>query len=230
MKTRSRSLAAAPGWPRARCTQRVDRVARHRLETLSGPARHLLETAAVLGRSFRLHDAAAMLGETPAGLLPVVEEAADAGLVSAADDAFSFRHELIWHAVTEMIPRRAQGSAPAVRRVPAEPRRLGGIGCRAPAPSRGPRRSRRADRTGQGGGTDAADVPANRGPAGGAGPGAHACRGPGRRVTFGGRGGSPYCRRPAWNRPHGSRRTPWRSHCNPLTRRACGALCRQSGA
>ena len=92
----------------ARRLQRVDRVARHRLEALSGPARHLLETAAVLGRSFRLHDAAAMLGETPAGLLPVVEEAADAGLVSAADDAFSFRHELIWHAVAEMIPRPAR--------------------------------------------------------------------------------------------------------------------------
>jgi DNA-binding CsgD family transcriptional regulator len=88
----------------ARRPQRIDRVVRQRLEGFSRPARHLLETAAVLGRSFRLEDAAAMLGETPAGLLPAVEEAADAGLVATADDAFRFRHELIWQAAAQMIP------------------------------------------------------------------------------------------------------------------------------
>jgi DNA-binding CsgD family transcriptional regulator len=88
--------------------QRIDQVVRRRLEGLSGPARHLLQTAAVLGRSFRLEDAAAMLGETPAGLLPMAEEAADAGIVTAAEDVFWFRHELVWRAVAEMIPPPAR--------------------------------------------------------------------------------------------------------------------------
>jgi hypothetical protein len=50
-----------------------------RLESLSSQARHLLATAAVLGPSFRLEDAAEMLGQTPAALLPTVEEAMGAG-------------------------------------------------------------------------------------------------------------------------------------------------------
>ena len=41
-------------------------------------------TAAVLGSSFRLEDAAEMLGETPARLLPRVEEAMDTGIMTAA--------------------------------------------------------------------------------------------------------------------------------------------------
>jgi DNA-binding CsgD family transcriptional regulator len=51
-----------------------------------------------------------MLGETPAALLPVVEETVDAGIVVAGDDAFSFRHELMWRAVAHMI-------SPPARRV-----------------------------------------------------------------------------------------------------------------
>jgi len=38
----------------------------------------------VLGPSFRLEDAAEMLGETPAALLPIVDEAMDAGIMIAA--------------------------------------------------------------------------------------------------------------------------------------------------
>ena len=52
-------------------------------------------TAAVLGPSFRLEDAAEMLGETPAMLLPAVEEPMDAAIVTAAEHAFTFRHELL---------------------------------------------------------------------------------------------------------------------------------------
>ena len=92
----------------AQLPQRVHRVAQRRLDGLSKKARHLLVTAAVLGPSFRLEDAAEMLGETPAGLLPTVEEAMDTGLMTAADNAFSFRHELLRRAVAEMIPRPAR--------------------------------------------------------------------------------------------------------------------------
>ncbi len=89
----------------AQLPQRVHRVAQRRLDGLSKKARHLLETAAVLGPSFRLEDTAEMLGKPPAGLLPTLEEAMDTGLMAAADNAFSFRHELLRRAVAEMIPR-----------------------------------------------------------------------------------------------------------------------------
>jgi DNA-binding CsgD family transcriptional regulator len=89
----------------AQLPRRVHRVAQRRLDGLSKQARHLLVTAAVLGPSFRLEDAAEMLGETPAALLPTVEEAMDTGIVTAAGNAFSFRHELLRRAVSEMIPQ-----------------------------------------------------------------------------------------------------------------------------
>jgi DNA-binding CsgD family transcriptional regulator len=88
--------------------QRVRCVAQRRLDGLSKQARHLLVTAAVLGPSFRLEDAAEMLGETPTALLPTVEEAMDAGIMAAADNAFSYRHQLLRRAVAEMIPRPAR--------------------------------------------------------------------------------------------------------------------------
>ena len=88
--------------------RRVHRVAQRRLDGLSKQARHLLVTAVVLGSSFRLEDAAEMLGETPTGLLPTVEEAMDAGIITATDNAFSFQHELLHRAVTEMIPPPAR--------------------------------------------------------------------------------------------------------------------------
>ena len=65
-------------------------------------------TAAVLGPAFRLEDAAEMLGETPAMLLPAVEEAMDAAIMTAAEHAFAFRHQLLRRAVGEMIPRPAR--------------------------------------------------------------------------------------------------------------------------
>ena len=57
------------------------------------------------GPAFRLEDAAEMLGETPATLLPAVEEAMDAALITAAEHTFAFRHPLLRRAVGEMIPR-----------------------------------------------------------------------------------------------------------------------------
>ena len=91
-----------------RLPQRIHRLAQRRLDGLSKQARHLLVTAAVLGPTFRLEDAAEMLGETPAMLLPAVEEAMDAAIVTAAEHAFAFRHPLLRRAVGEMIPRPAR--------------------------------------------------------------------------------------------------------------------------
>ena len=92
----------------ARLPRRIHRLAQRRLDGLSQRARHLLVTAAVLGPAFRLEDAAEMLGETPATLLPAVEEAMDAAIMTAAEHAFAFRHQLLRRAVGEMIPRPAR--------------------------------------------------------------------------------------------------------------------------
>jgi DNA-binding CsgD family transcriptional regulator len=91
-----------------RLPQRIHRLARRRLDGLSQQVRHLLVTAAVLGPAFRLEDVAEMLGETPAMLLPAVEEAMDAAIVTAAEHAFTFRHPLLRRAVGELIPRPAR--------------------------------------------------------------------------------------------------------------------------
>jgi DNA-binding CsgD family transcriptional regulator/tetratricopeptide (TPR) repeat protein len=94
----------------ARLPRRIHRLARRRLDGLSKRARHLLVTASVLGPAFRLEDAAEMLGETPAMLLPAVEEAMDAAIMTAAEHAFAFRHQLLRRAVGEMIPRPARNA------------------------------------------------------------------------------------------------------------------------
>ena len=92
----------------ARLPQRIHRLAQGWLDGLSKQARHLLVTAAVLGPTFRLEDVAEMLGGTPAALLPAIEEAMDTAIITAAEDAFIFRYELLRRAVGEMIPRPAR--------------------------------------------------------------------------------------------------------------------------
>jgi DNA-binding CsgD family transcriptional regulator len=89
----------------ARLPQRIHRLAQQRLDGLGKEARHLLVTAALLGPAFRLEDAAEMLGETPAMLLPAVEEAMDAAIMTATENSFAFRQPLLRRAVGEMIPR-----------------------------------------------------------------------------------------------------------------------------
>ena len=83
---------------------RLRRTAHGRLDRLGPQARSLLVTASMLGTSFGVEDAAAMLGGTAAALLPAVEELMAAGLLTAAEDAFSFRHELLRRAVQDAIP------------------------------------------------------------------------------------------------------------------------------
>jgi DNA-binding CsgD family transcriptional regulator len=88
--------------------RRMQAAVRGRFHRLSMRARQLVETAAVLGRSFRLEDAAAMLGASAAELLPAVEEALAAEILIATADALAFRHELYWQALLD-------GLAPPVR-------------------------------------------------------------------------------------------------------------------
>jgi DNA-binding CsgD family transcriptional regulator/tetratricopeptide (TPR) repeat protein len=83
---------------------RMRQVAQRRLGRLGDQARSLFATAAMLGPSFLLEDAAMMLGETPAALLPAVEEMMADGILAAAEDRFSFRHELLRRAMQDTIP------------------------------------------------------------------------------------------------------------------------------
>ncbi|GAB3900550.1 hypothetical protein GCM10027612_62390 [Microbispora bryophytorum subsp. camponoti] len=78
-------------------------VTRERLEELSGPTRHMLQVAGVLGRSFSVKDLAEMLGEPTGDLLPMLEEAMSAGIVECTGHELAFRHDLLWEAVTETL-------------------------------------------------------------------------------------------------------------------------------
>jgi DNA-binding CsgD family transcriptional regulator/tetratricopeptide (TPR) repeat protein len=86
-----------------RLPRRVQEIARSRLGRLPPHTRHLLQVAAVLGRSFRVDDLAGMFDEPASHLLPALEEAEAAGVVVPSDDQLTFRHDLLWRAVTETV-------------------------------------------------------------------------------------------------------------------------------
>jgi DNA-binding CsgD family transcriptional regulator len=88
--------------------RRIGKAARPWLDGLSRPARRLLETAAVLGGTFRLADIAEMLGETAVAMLPAIEEALNAGIITAEEDTFCFRHGVVAYAAAESVPRPAR--------------------------------------------------------------------------------------------------------------------------
>lgn len=89
---------------------RIRAAVRARLDRLSPRTRHLLQTVAVLDRTFALDDVADMLGLSPAALLPEVEEALQAGILMAAPDSIAFRHELDRRAVADMLPEPVRRS------------------------------------------------------------------------------------------------------------------------
>jgi DNA-binding CsgD family transcriptional regulator len=88
--------------------RRVQAAGRRRLESLNQDARYVLQTAAVLGRTFRLEDMADMLGKTSASMLPLVSEAVGAGILTVNAEAFAFRQDLIWQAVIAAVPLPAR--------------------------------------------------------------------------------------------------------------------------
>ncbi|HEX6528119.1 MAG TPA: AAA family ATPase [Streptosporangiaceae bacterium] len=92
----------------AHVPRRVHAVAQSRLDGLRETARQMVETVAVLGPAFRLEDLAEMLGSKPAVILPPVNEAVAAGLLTVTEENFAFRHELIWQAIAASIPLPAR--------------------------------------------------------------------------------------------------------------------------
>ncbi|MEV0408145.1 AAA family ATPase [Actinoallomurus sp. NPDC050550] len=89
----------AAGLPR-----RFQAAVRHLLDQLSPRTRHLLTVTAILGRSFSPDVAAAVLGTTPAAIVPRLDEALSAGVLIVAGEELAFRHGLLWQAVTDAVP------------------------------------------------------------------------------------------------------------------------------
>ncbi|MEU9504664.1 helix-turn-helix transcriptional regulator [Micromonospora sp. NPDC048170] len=103
---RVEGVAAGPG--RARTPERVQGLVRAALHGAPTGSWQLLRVAAVLGRSCRLAELAAMTGRNTAQMLPDLDALLDAGLLDWAGDELAFRHELVWWAVLDALP-------PAVR-------------------------------------------------------------------------------------------------------------------
>jgi DNA-binding NarL/FixJ family response regulator len=88
-----------------RIPERFRAVVRNRLGTLAARTKYLLEAGSVLGRSFRLEDAAEMLDLLPGSLLAEVDEALAARIVVADRDSIAFRHDLVRQAVEDSLPQ-----------------------------------------------------------------------------------------------------------------------------
>lgn len=78
-------------------------VAAH-LRSLPEPARNLLKVASVIGREFTVPELAAMTGRPASQLMPSLERALTAEVVSARADRFAFRHDLFREAVYQDVP------------------------------------------------------------------------------------------------------------------------------
>ena len=75
-----------------------------RLGFVSGPAREVLQAAALLGVDFAVPDLATVLGRGVADLIPAVDEARAAGVLGESGNGLGFRHPLIRAALYEEIP------------------------------------------------------------------------------------------------------------------------------
>jgi predicted ATPase/DNA-binding CsgD family transcriptional regulator len=79
---------------------------RSRLETLSDEALRLLQVASIFGRSFLVEDVAELLHVTPwTKLVPSIQAAVDAGVLTDDEDRLAFRHDLLRQAVYQDVPQ-----------------------------------------------------------------------------------------------------------------------------
>ncbi|MGC2997807.1 hypothetical protein ACPF8X_05210 [Streptomyces sp. G35A] len=102
------------------------------LRHLSEESVRLLRVGTILGRTFSLSQATAMLGTGTAALLPALDETVATGLLVFADDGVRFQQPLVWRAVYESIPEGVRAPAPRgagardpARRARPRPRRTG---------------------------------------------------------------------------------------------------------
>ncbi len=87
-----------------RVPERFRATVRQRLIPLSVATREFLQAGSVFGRSFRVGDVAAVLGSQPGVLIPVVDEAVRADVLTDRGGRLEFRHDLIRQAITEDMP------------------------------------------------------------------------------------------------------------------------------
>jgi DNA-binding CsgD family transcriptional regulator len=78
-------------------------VMNQQLLDLSSGARRLLDAGSVLGRPFTVHEASALVNESPVELLPAVDEAVGAGTLIERESALTFRHDLIREAIYQNL-------------------------------------------------------------------------------------------------------------------------------
>ncbi|HET8662113.1 MAG TPA: AAA family ATPase [Micromonosporaceae bacterium] len=76
----------------------------HRMEFMSTPAREVLRIAALLGRGFSVSELAVVSGRRVADLLPVLDEAAAAGVLLDDGPELVFRHPLLRACLYEGTP------------------------------------------------------------------------------------------------------------------------------
>lgn len=87
-----------------RIPQRVVDGVRQRLGALSSRCRQMVHVAAALNRRFCLVTVAEMLNEPVAHLLPLLDEATDAGLVVSDGVEPEFRSALLWQVIRACLP------------------------------------------------------------------------------------------------------------------------------
>jgi DNA-binding CsgD family transcriptional regulator/tetratricopeptide (TPR) repeat protein len=75
-----------------------------RLGFVSGAVREVLRAAALLGVDFAVRDLAIVLGRSVAGLIPAVDEARAAGVLTESVSGLGFRHPMIRAALYDEIP------------------------------------------------------------------------------------------------------------------------------
>lgn len=95
---------------RADTPHRLRDLVRRRLRTAPVESWRLLRVAAVLGRSCQVAELAAMTRQTTAELLPAVDALLDDGVLDWAVDDLTFRHELVWWAVLDAVPRAVRNA------------------------------------------------------------------------------------------------------------------------
>ncbi|MFG1996920.1 LuxR C-terminal-related transcriptional regulator [Actinoplanes sp. NPDC048988] len=92
----------------------------HRLDTLSAPARHLVQAVTAVRSPVSPARLSELLGGSVVGLLPDVEEALDSGLLVPVGDALAFSHELVRAVVEASMPHSVVA---ALRHEQGPPRR-----------------------------------------------------------------------------------------------------------
>ncbi|MER5534229.1 LuxR C-terminal-related transcriptional regulator [Streptomyces mirabilis] len=103
--------------------ERVHRVVRLLLADISSRCRLFIRLAALSGKEFELGAVAEPFGQPAGMLLPLVEEAADVGVIASVGDRLVFTQPLFWRAVLESLPEPMRAGARGESVRPFEPAR-----------------------------------------------------------------------------------------------------------